>query len=105
LAGFSTSGIANYGVFGSAAPGGNCTPLERFVAHVELILLYGEMKAWEFWPTGIRWWIIIRMPSFGATSCNLGSKVVEDSLDGLEIRLLGLRGHAEEDLFLDVGEE
>jgi hypothetical protein len=48
LAGFSTSGIANYGVFGSAAPGGNCTPLERFVAHVELILLYGEMKAWEF---------------------------------------------------------
>jgi hypothetical protein len=38
-------------------------------------------------------------------SCNLGSKVVEDSLDGLEIRLLGLRGHAEEDLFLDVGEE
>jgi hypothetical protein len=42
---------------------------------------------------------------FGATSCNLGSKVVEDSFDGLEIRLLGLRGHAEEDLFLDVGEE
>src|ERR1700734_1354658 len=41
----------------------------------------------------------------GATSCNLGSKVVEDSLDGLEIRLLGVRGHAEEDLFLDVGEE
>ena len=42
---------------------------------------------------------------FGATSCNLGSKVVEDSLDGLKIRLLSVRGHAEEDLFLDVGEE
>jgi hypothetical protein len=50
-------------------------------------------------------WIRCGTFLFRATSCNLGSKVVEDSLDGLDIRLLGLRGHVEEDLFLDVGEE
>jgi hypothetical protein len=42
-----------------------------------------------------RYWI--RRTGFGiflsgATSCNLGPKVVEDSLDGLEIRLLSVWG-------------